>query len=439
MRTILLLSLPIIANGLLEASGGFVNTFLVAHLGEKELAASVLVTMLFVTLMVIFWGTISGVSIVIAHYHGAENKPAIRGVVRDSILLSLMIAVPIMLLLWFAPDIFEWSGQSNFVVQESKRFLHGLVWAVPFDLPGFALMQLFQGISKPRINFIFTTLYLPFLIFLNYVFMFGKWGLPKMGLAGIGWSTAFAYWLFLAGIIAFIYYTPFYRDYANFKTAEKKKFFGEILKIGLPMGLMYSIELGYFLVLAIFFGKISQTVLSAHQLTIQYFWVVMNMVFSMNQAFSIRVGWRLGRQEPEWVAPITFIGVGIVITYTFIVGLLYWLIPTSLIYVDFFHAPIPPDVLIHTAVMLFMYIALFQICESVRLTLFAILRGLKDTRFTLFNSIITFWGIALPLGYYLAFIRNHNYAQGLWIGLIVSAVVSSVILSLRLRYKIKRA
>ena len=438
MVTILSLSLPIVANGLLESSGGFMNTFLVAHLGATELAAAALGGMLFATLMVIFWGTISGVSIVIAHYHGAENTPAIRGVVRDSLLLSLIIAIPIMVLLWFAPDIFEWTGQSDIVVHESKHYLHALMWAIPFDLPGFALMQLFQGISKPRINFIFTLLYMPFYIWINYLLIFGKFGLPSLGLAGIGWGTTISFIIFLSAITLFIYVTPRYRDYLNFSTASKTSYFGEILNVGLPLGLMYSLELGYFLVLAIFFGKISPTLLSAHQITIQYFWVAMTIVFSMNQAYSIRVSWRLGRKEPEWVMPITLMGIGLVLLYTFTVGLFYWFMPHALIHIDFINAKKPGAALVSAAILLFFYIAFFQICESVRLTLFAILRGLKDTRFTLINSIFAFWGIALPLGYYLTFIRHHNYAQGLWIGLIFSALVSSTMLAFRLRYKIKK-
>jgi len=438
LRAVLLLSLPIIANGLLESSSNFTTTFLVAHLGEKELAAAALVSMLFATLMVIFWGTISGVSIVISHYHGAENTPAIRGVMRDSILLSLLVAFPIMILLWFAPDIFEWTGQSAFVVHESKRYLHALVWAVPFDLSGLTLMQLFQGISKPRINFIFTLLYIPFMIWMNYIFMFGKFGLPVMGLAGLGWSATIAFCLFLASISLFIYLTPFYRNYLKFSLASKTHYFGEILKVGLPLGMMFCIEIGYFLILAVFFGKISQTLLSAHQLTIQYFWLAMNIVFSFDQAYSIRVGWRVGRKEPEWIAPIAFMGVGVVLIYTLIIGLFYWFIPHALVNIDFIQAPTPRPALVHAAILLFFYIAIFQMCEGVRLTLFGILRGIKDTRFTLVNSIISFWGIALPIGYYLAFIRYTNYPQGLWIGLIVSAVISSIVLGLRLRYKIKK-
>ena len=438
LSVILLLSLPIMANGLLESGYGFINTFMVAHLGENELAVVALVSMLFATLMLIFWGTISGVSIIIAHYHGAENKPAIRGVMRDSTILSLIAALPIMILLWYSPDIFKWTGQSDFIVKESTRYLHALIWAIPFDLPTIALMQLFQGISRPKINFLFTLTCIPLLILMNYVFMFGKLGLPALGVAGIGWGTTIAYFIYFAVMLLFIYYTPYYCDYANFKTASKERYFGEILKVGLPLGAMYSIEIGYFLVLAIFFGKISPTVLSAHQITIQYFWVVMTIIFSFTQAFSIRIGWRLGRKESHWIVPITVMAVISTIIYAVAIGLSYWLFPHILINIDFIHAKKPAAALTNTAIMLFMYVALFQLCDGIRITLFSILRGMKDTGFTLLTSVLCFWGIALPLGYYLAFIHNHNYMQGLWIGLIFSAMISTVMLSFRLKYKIKK-
>lgn len=436
IKIIILLALPIIANGFLESSYGFMNTFLIAHLGEAELAVNALVSMLFITLMVIFWGIISGVSIVISHYHGAQNDDAIRGVMRDSLKLSILAAVPIMLLLWFAPTLFHWAGQSNFVVEESRKYLHALMWAVPTDLPGFALMQLFMGISKPRVNFLFTLAYIPGLILINYCFMFGKLGLPAMGIAGIGWGTTVAYTLYLIAMSLFIYTTPQYRHYFAFKHLPShigyKK---EILSVGLPLGGMYSIEIAYFLILAIFMGKFGNIVLAAHQIVIQYFWVFMNATFGIGQALSIRAGWRLGRNEPEWIMPIAKTGQMIVLIYISLIGLIFWIFPHYLIAFDFHDAPPPEKTLITTAVYLFAFAAVFQIADSIRITFFSILRGMKDTRFTLVVSIITFWGIALPLGYYLGFIHQRNPA-GLWEGLIISGMIGSILLWLRLRAKV---
>lgn len=437
-KIILGLSLPIIANGFLESAYGFMNTLLAAHLGEAKLAANALVSTLFITLMVIFWGIISGVPVVISHYHGANKTNHIIGVMRDSLILSLLACIPIMLILWYAPILFQLTGQSAFVIEQSEKYLHALTWAVPFDLPGFALMQLFIGISRPRINLIFTLFYIPFLIFINYCLMFGKFGLPTLELAGIGWGTTFAYAVFLVAMWLFIFYHPFYKPFIAFKNAPANQtFFKEILKIGLPLGGMYSVEIGFFFVLAILMGKFGNDALAAHQLVTQYFWVLINVVYSIGQALSIRTGWRLGRKEPEWIMPITKIGQGIVIFYLVLLGLIYFLFPHALVAIDLGHYYDPHSQLTSMAVLFFAIAAIFQLTDGIRITFFSILKAMKDTQFTFVVSIIQFWLIAFPLGYYLAF-EKLKTPQSLWIALIIGGIAGNVLLWRRLKEKIKK-
>jgi len=334
-KALLFLAGPIIANGLLESSYSFTNAFMAAQLGITELAVNALVSLLFFTLMVIFWGVISATSIIISHYHGAEDTPAIRGVARDSLWLSIMMSIPIMLLLWFASDIFLWTGQSIFVVHAAEKYLHALTWAVPSDLLGFVLMQFFQGISRPRIVFIITLAYIPLLITTNYILIFGKLGFPALGLAGIGWGVTFVYTLVLICLGLYIWSKPFYRKYFNFHEARSQtRYFRELLHVGVPLGGMFSIEIGCFLIVAVFMGKISDVALAANQIIMQFLWVTINVVFSIGQAVSIRIGWRLGRQEPQWVLPLSWLGQSMSFIYMLIIALIYWLFPKYLIALD---------------------------------------------------------------------------------------------------------
>jgi MATE family multidrug resistance protein len=432
-KALVLLSLPIIANGFLESGYSFMNTLMAAHLSKAELAAYGLVSMLFVTLMVIFWGIFSGISVIISHYHGAQKTTDIIGVMRDGLIASFIFCIPIMLILWYSPILFQWTGQTDFIVSESQKYLHALVWAVPFDLPGIVLMQLFQGISKPKINFLFTVGYIPLLIFSNYCFMFGKFGLPQLELTGVGVGTSVAFFIFFIAMWLFILLKPKYKKYIEFSAANKNKYYySEIFKTGLPLGLMYCVEIAFFLVLALFMGKFGNTTLAAHQMTIQYFWIFTNTGFSIGQALSIRIGWRLGRQEKEWIMPITWIGQGLTIFYFILTGLLFWLGADFLIYLDLYNTPLLHDnELVAITKTLLKCLAVFQLIDGIRFTFFGILRGMKDTRFTLIASIIQFWIIALPLSYYFAF-HMIKSPIGLWIGLIISALVGVAILWRRL-------
>jgi len=432
-KILIWLSLPIIANGFLESGYSFMNTLMAAHLSKAELGAYGLVSMLFITLMVIFWGTFSGISVIISHYHGGQKTEHIIGVMRDGLIASFIFSIPIMLILWFSPLFFHWTGQSDFVVRESKNYIHALIWAVPFDLPGIVLMQLFQGISKPKVNFIFTLGYIPLLIFSNYCFMFGKFGMPKLYLTGVGVGTSVTFFIFFITMWLFIVKQPQYKKYIEFKNAPKNiKFYSEIFKTGLPLGIMYCVEIAFFLVLAVFMGKFGNTTLAAHQITIQYFWIFTNTGFSIGQALSIRIGWRLGRGEKEWIIPITWIGQLLTTTYFIFTAFLFWFLSKYLILLDLNYTPLLQDkVLIETTTILFKFLAIFQIIDGIRFTFFGILRGMKDTRFALLASVIQFWIISLPLSYYLAFHALKN-PTGLWMGLILSAAVGIMILWRRL-------
>lgn len=92
-------------------------------------------------------------------------------------------------------------------------------------------------------------------------------------------------------------------------------------------------------------------------------------------------------------------------------------------------------VLIHIATQLLAISALFQMIEAMRISFFGALRALKDTRFTLFISAISFWGIALPIGYLLA--KRFNFGgNGLWWGMALGAGFSVLLLLRRFKYKI---
>lgn len=79
--------------------------------------------------------------------------------------------------------------------------------------------------------------------------------------------------------------------------------------------------------------------------------------------------------------------------------------------------------------------AVFQVFEATRISLFGALRALKDTRFTLLTSILSFWGIAIPFGYLLAKPLQLN-GPGFWWGMSTGAAISVLLLFIRFKHKI---
>ncbi len=435
-KPLLLLALPVIGTGLVDSSLGFINTVMTGHVSHLALAASVLVNTLIATILVVFWGLLSAISINISHHHGANNKEAISAVFRNGIYLTLGLCIPIMFLLWHMGIVWHWLNESSLIIRPAIAYLHAMVWAIPFDFILVVFMQFFQGIGQPRITLLICLAYVPLTIFANYIFMFGKFGLPAFGLVGAGYGAIAAFGLGNLLCVIFIMTTS-YRSYVQFNRWPEIVHIKELLRVGLPMGMMYSLELGFFAAGALIMSKIDSVALASYQIVLQYLWLIMTISGSFSQAVSIRVGWSMGRKEPGRIPSILIISQTLCTIYIGVVGLFYWFFPKLLISLDLgkttnAHLPI-----ITLATTMFFYAAIFQLVEEARFMLYGVLRGIKDTKVPLYVSALTWWGIMFPLGYYLTFVLHHNNPEGLWQAMIIGATVNFLIFAKRLHHQLR--
>ena len=148
------------------------------------------------------------------------------------------------------------------------------------------------------------------------------------------------------------------------------------------------------------------------------------------------MGHLLGAGDLPSAERAAYAGVSITIGFMIIIAICYWIFPTPLIAIDLdIHSPHNAKI-IRFATNFLSICAIFQIFESTRIALFGALRGLKDTRFTLIISMVSFWGIALPVGYLLS-TRFGLTGAGLWWGMVVGALSSVPLLFWRFKLKIR--
>ena len=93
------LSIPLIASQLIYACSGFIGTAMVAHLGQDALAASVLVSMIWMSLSVFFFGILNSVSVLVSHQFGANNDKAISEIMGQAFILGIIVTIIMVLLL----------------------------------------------------------------------------------------------------------------------------------------------------------------------------------------------------------------------------------------------------------------------------------------------------------------------------------------------------
>lgn len=430
---LLKLLLPLIAISIVNSGNSFFETLFLAHLSTEVLAAGALVGWLFGTLVVILFGTLSAINVLISHQHGAKEEQHIVSVVRDGFALAGLLFLPTFLLLWNMPPIFLILGQTPFIVAQAKSYLHPLAWALLPNLITTVFLQFLLGLGRTRVVMVFTVLSTPLTILLSYLLIFGHWGLPALHIAGAGWGIMLSNTISAIILVIYILRKDEYKSYwkygFNFKTPS---FILELVRVGLPMGLMYCVEVGFFLTLMLLMGTLGVQALAANQIVFQYFGPLMGIAFSIAQAVTIRMGHELGAKNFYAAECASSAGTSLTLLLMLLAALCYWYFPQTLISVDLNIHEANHAKIIQDAIAFFAIAALFQIFEATRIVLFGALRAFKDTRYTLITSIICFWGIALPMGYFFSHV-HHLGGRGLWWGMVLGGVISVLLLFYRLQ------
>ncbi|MBA2655025.1 MAG: MATE family efflux transporter [Gammaproteobacteria bacterium] len=430
------LALPLALIGLAQSGVFFFETLFLAHLGCQMLAAGALVSWLFGTIEAIIFGILTAVSVLVSHKFGAKNTVGISSVLRDGLFLALLFTLPAFLLFWNIAPIFLFFGQDSTVVTLSQSYLRALAWSLLPNFCSVVLIDFLVGLGKTRPIIVFTLIASPFTIFSSYLLIFGKLGLPALGIAGAGWGMTMSNWIEFILLAVFIFIK--HRIYlTNFFDLNRSSFLSELLHVGLPMGFMYCVEVTFYFALTLLMGNIGYQTLAANQIILQYLGALITVIFAVAQAITIRIGHQLGTNQAADIEKTNLFGMGIAVFFMLIVAISYWFFPEKLISIDLDIRDPNNSNVITLAKHFFAIAAVFQIIEAARIALFGSLRGLRDTFFTLVVSIITFWGVALPIGYYAA-IRLHYGGQGLWWAMVAAAIMGVIILIIRFQYKIKR-
>lgn len=435
---LLKLAVPLALTGIVGASASFFETLFLAHVDHQTLAAGALVSWLYGTFAVILFGTLSSINVLISHKHGAKDQLSITLITRDGLLLASLMSIPAFLLFWNMAPIFLLFGQNPSVVLLAKSYLHALSWGLLPNFIAIAIFEVLIGLGHTRVIMNFTIFGVSLVVFFSYALIFGKFGLPALGIAGAGWGMSVSYWIIAVVTSVYVLTHKEYKNYfRHIYNRNKPSFLWELLQVGVPMGTMYCIEVAFFFALTLVMGSLSSQLLAANQIALQYLGALMSVIFSIAQAITVRMGHLLGAKEINSAKTAGLCGAVISATLMTIIAICFWIFPSLLISVDFdVNNPANAEI-VKEIRNLFGISAIFQIIEAVRISLFGTLRALKDTNFTLLTSIISFWCIALPIGYLFA-TYLHLGGEGLWYGMVIGASASVILLYQRFKLKIRR-
>lgn len=432
------IGIPLVSSQLIFAANGFISTAMVAKLGVDALAASALVSTIWVTMISFISGLLNSISILVSHQYGAKNYSAIAEIMEQAYWLGLFSSVLMLFLLYLATIFISFTVQSQQVLSIARLFLFSLEWGIPGLLLTCILEQFLLGANKVKIVLIVSFIVTILQTLTAYILIFGKFGFPALGVSALGYSFAIVY--SITGIFLF-YYLLRSKEFDSIKIFNSinlnTAYFKELIRIGLPMGLLEIIEVSTFMVMTFFIARFGTTFLAANQIALQYLSLVLTVNFAMSQVVSIRVGHDVGRNDRSGIIYATYTAMGINFFCISLFALAFYFSPVSFIKLDININDARNALLIQESSALLAINAVLILCNSFRLIAFGALRALKDTRFSMYVALIGFWFISFAAAYILGFMFSLG-GIGIWWGLTLGEVFCAIMSLGRLFYMLKR-
>ena len=426
------LALPLASAQVAQASTGFVDTLMTGILGSDALAAAGLGSILFMFLALLGINIAGAVSSLVAEAYGADQPQTIGPITEQGIWLALIISIPITLFLTHAEPCLRVLGQEPGIISLTVPYLDAIAWGY-FPAVVFAVLRNFvSALSRPRSVLVIMVMAMGINGVANYGLMFGKWGLPALGVAGTGWASTLTYWSMAIALLTYIFLHPDFRSYQLFRTLHRFRWrqFRAIAVLGIPMGGSSLCESGLFCMATVLAGQLGVTVLAAHQIALQTAALTFMVPLGISQATTVRVGQYLGKRDPLGVKMAGYVGIGLGTVFMGLMAIVFLTLPRLIIsaYLDM-SAP-ENQAVITTAVALLAVGGMFQLVDGIQVIAAGALRGLQDTAVPMAVGLVAYWGFGFTIGYLAAF-RWGWGGVGLWSGLAIGLAIASVSFTVR--------
>ena len=427
-RPILRLALPLIIGQLGQMLLGVADTVIVARVGVLELAALTFANVLFHVPFVFGIGVLTCVSVRTANARGADDPVAARRSYRNGLWLALALGTLQFALMAALVPKLAWFGQPADVTARAPTFYLLMMASLVPALAGIALKNHGDALNRP---------WPPFWIFLGGValnvalaigLVFGKAGLPTLGLEGAGWATLIARWAIVGAMLLWMNGSRPLASWIPPRWFALPDFAGlkHLLAIGLPASLQMLCEVGAFTGAGLLVGHFGTTSLASHQIALTCAATAFMVPLGLSMALTVQIGEAFGAGETERLRPIARSGWALALVFTLLSG------GTFLVAGEAFARIFVTDPeVIRLAASLLVIVGVFQIFDGIQVVSAAMLRGLHDVRLPAVFGFVSYWLVGLPVAAGLAF-ASHLGPRGVWWGLAAGLAAAASVLTPRL-------
>lgn len=411
---------------------GWMSTYLVDALmigrlphSAASIAASSLGNTIYYAIVFFAIYLLNGLETFVAQAAGRGDRQECVRMLAQSMWIVLVAAPVVMAITLGFGALLPQLGVSREIADATQIYLRALVWSTVPLMLYMAIRRFLQSMNRVALISISLITSAAVNLLFDWLFLYGHWHMPALGLAGSGWATVVVrFWMLLVLLPGMI--LAFRRLKIKFSPTLLRPDgtrLRALLRIGWPSGLEFSLELGISTFMSLLCARLGTTMLAAHQVTLDLNAFVYMVPTGMSYAAMIRVGQAAGRNDLSGVQRTT--------KATMLLSLGYGAV-AALMFLGFAHRLASlyttDSQVVSSAMPLFWICSLLILADAAFVVQASAMTGLGDTRTPMWVSIVCNWGIGMPAAYLLAFPLGHG-AIGLWLGRAIASVTSGLLLT----------
>lgn len=437
------LATPVILGMLGHTVVALVDNIMVGQLGTAELAAVSLGNSFMFVAMSLGIGFSTAITPLVAEADGENNFETGKSSFKHGLFLCTVLAVFLFLILLLAKPLMYIMNQPEEVVDLAMPYLNLVAISIIPLIIFQAFKQFSDGLSMTRYPMYATVVANVVNVILNYIFIFGKLGMPELGVVGAAIGTL-ASRVIMVGYLWYILSQHYKsRDFVlNIKFFTlSKAMLKKVWNLGVLSAMQMFFEVAIFTSAIWLSGILGKNPQAANQIALNLSSMTFMVATGFSVAAMIRVGNQKGLKRFLELRRITF-SIFLLSTLLAVVFAIFFMIfNTALpkLYLDYDNMAEFADnyEVVSIAAKLLLIAAVFQISDTVQVVALGALRGMQDVKIPTLITFIAYWLIGFPISYYLSLYTDYGSA-GIWFGLLAGLTASAILLYIRFNYLSKK-
>ena len=436
------MGLPIFIAQLSQTGMTFADTAMSGLYSAQALAAVAVAGSIWAPVALLGIGCVLALSPLSAQFVGSGRADHAAHLLRHGLWLTLGLSIVLVSFYYAISFHLGMFGLEPALADMAGAYLRAIMWGLPGFLFFVNLRSFLEGFSRTRPAMVIGLLGLALNVPCNYVFIYGKFGLPELGGVGCGVASAISFWFMALCMLHYLRRDPQYKSLGPlfaplFRGGSPcgPRFDGalvlRVLRIGLPGALALFFEVSLFALSAILLAPLGTVMVAGHQIALNFGALVFMVPLSISMTATIRVGRCMGARQTERAKIVARTALSLSVIFALLIALFTVLCRKGIV------AIYTEDVAVAAlATQLLLYQAAYQIVDGLQVTGIGVLRGHNDTRVISVICFVAYWIIGLPLGFALArtnLLVPSMGAAGFWVAYIVALGFGAVCYLLRVR------